>query len=167
VRPKSAPGAGVLSGVGRFLVSAGVDFLPGLPILKYVLNNYSDADLDAIFQALADPTRRAILVRLCDGPASVSELAGPFAMSLPAIVQHLQVLENGSLVSSQKIGRVRTCSVVPATLRLAEAWLGGRRTAGERRLDRLEAFLAAEPQGQQAEPETPELKPTKPPRSTP
>jgi DNA-binding transcriptional ArsR family regulator len=153
-------------------VPAGVDFLPGSQILKYVLNNYSDADLDAIFQALADPTRRAILVRLCDGPASVSELAGPFAMSLPAIVQHLQVLENGSLVSSQKIGRVRTCSVVPATLRLAEAWLGGRRTAGERRLDRLEAFLAGEPEagpetGPEAGPGAPEPKPTKPPRSTP
>jgi DNA-binding transcriptional ArsR family regulator len=101
-------------------------------------------DLDLVFQALADPTRRAMVVRLCAGPASVSELARPFAMSLPAVVQHLQVLESSGLVKSQKIGRVRTCSIVPATVRLAETWLGARRTASERILDRLEAFLAAE-----------------------
>jgi DNA-binding transcriptional ArsR family regulator len=118
--------------------------------------------MDLVFQALADRTRRAMVVRLCDGPASVSELARPFQMSLPAVVQHLQVLENSGLVSSEKIGRVRTCSIVPATVRLAEGWLSARRTEGERRLDRLEAFLAAEP-----EPETHEPPPSIPPRSTP
>jgi DNA-binding transcriptional ArsR family regulator len=118
-------------------------------ILKYVLNNQGagDADLDSIFQALADPTRRAIIVRLCEGPASVSELARPFAMSLPAVVQHLQVLEHSGLVRSEKIGRVRSCSIVPACVRLAESWLGNRRTSQERRLDRLESFLSADPGG--------------------
>jgi DNA-binding transcriptional ArsR family regulator len=108
-----------------------------------VLNNETpeDVELDSVFQALADPTRRAILVRLCEGPASVSELARPFAMSLPGIVQHLQVLEGSGLVRTEKIGRVRSCSIVPATVRLAEGWLSARRTAGERRLDRLESFL--------------------------
>ncbi|RAX43658.1 transcriptional regulator [Arthrobacter sp. AQ5-06] len=129
-----------------------------------MLNNQPEADLDLVFQALSDRTRRAIVVRLCGGPASVSELAGPFAMSLPAIVQHLQVLENSGLVSSEKIGRVRTCSIVPATVRLAEGWLGARRTHGERRLDRLQAFLAAEPD---SEPQSHEPPPSIPPRSTP
>ncbi|MBT2520936.1 helix-turn-helix transcriptional regulator [Arthrobacter sp. ISL-28] len=97
--------------------------------------------MDSVFQALADSTRRAILVRLCEGPASVSELARPFAMSLPAIVQHLQVLEASGLIRSEKIGRVRSCSIVPSAVRLAEAWLRSRRTAQESRLDRLESFL--------------------------
>lgn len=130
-----------------------------------MLNNASEADLDLVFQALADRTRRAIVVRLGDGPASVSELARPFAMSLPAIVQHLQVLENSGLVKSQKIGRVRTCSLVPATVRIAESWLGARRTAGERRLDRLEVLLAANPET--PEPNIPEPPSSNPPRSTP
>lgn len=107
-----------------------------------MLNNQrQDVDLDSVFQALADPTRRAIVVRLCEGPASVSELAKPFSMSLPAIVQHLQVLEHSGLVRSEKTGRVRSCSIVPAAVRSAEAWLGLRRTQAERRLDRLEKFL--------------------------
>ncbi|MBT2533162.1 helix-turn-helix transcriptional regulator [Arthrobacter sp. ISL-48] len=129
-----------------------------------MLNNRSEVDLDLVFQALADRTRRAIVARLCEGPASVSELAKPFPMSLPAIVQHLQVLETSGLVSSEKIGRVRTCSVVPATVRLAESWLGARRSVGERRLDRLEAFLATQPE---PKPESHERPPTIPPRSTP
>ncbi|CAH0258816.1 HTH-type transcriptional regulator Rv2034 [Arthrobacter sp. Bi83] len=108
-----------------------------------MLNNQlpEDPDLDSVFQALADPTRRAILIRLCDGPASVSQLARPFAMSLPAILQHLQVLEGSGLVRSEKIGRVRSCTIVPAAVRRAEGWLSARRTAEERRLDRLESFL--------------------------
>ncbi|HEY8699590.1 MAG TPA: metalloregulator ArsR/SmtB family transcription factor [Arthrobacter sp.] len=129
-----------------------------------MLNSRSEADLDLVFQALADRTRRAIVVRLCEGPASVSDLARPFAMSLPAIVQHLQVLETSGLVRSQKIGRVRTCTVVPATVRLAESWLGARRTAGERRLDRLDAFLAKQPE---PGPQSQGPLPTIPPRSTP
>ena len=121
-----------------------------------MLNNSEEDErrLDLIFQALADPTRRAIIIRLCDGPASVSELAKPFAMSLPAIVQHMQVLEHSGLVRSEKIGRVRSCSIVPASVRLAERWLGGRRTAQERRLDRLESFLSTGPDPANGPPES-------------
>ncbi|MCR6673413.1 metalloregulator ArsR/SmtB family transcription factor [Devosia ginsengisoli] len=99
-------------------------------------------NLDLMFQALADPTRRAMIDRLSRGPASVSELAKPFAMSLPAVVQHLQALENSGLVTSQKVGRVRTVQIQPDTLSLAEQWINDRRTAWSRRLDRLGDFLA-------------------------
>src|SRR6202795_4090255 len=95
------------------------------------------ASLDLMFQALTDPTRRVMVERLCRGPASVSELARPFAMSLSAVVQHLQVLEGSGLVRSEKIGRVRTCRIEPAALRGAEQWINERRTTWERRLDRL------------------------------
>ena len=80
--------------------------------------------------------------RLSRGPASVSELAQPLAMSLPAVVQHLQVLEESGLVLSRKTGRVRTCKLETTALRRAEGWISGRRAAWERRLDRLGAFLA-------------------------
>src|SRR5215470_9816050 len=93
--------------------------------------------LDLLFQALADPTRRAIVERLSRGPASVSELAAPFAMSLPAIVQHLEVLETSGVVSSSKTGRVRTCRIEPNALRAAEHWIATRRDAWERRLNPL------------------------------
>jgi DNA-binding transcriptional ArsR family regulator len=99
------------------------------------------ASLDQLFQALSDPTRRAIVERLSLGPAPVSELARPFAMSLPAIVQHLQVLESAGVVRSQKTGRVRTCRIEPGALSLAETWLNERRLEWERRLDRLGAYL--------------------------
>src|ERR1700687_5509936 len=82
--------------------------------------------LDHMFQALADPTRRAIVDRLCRGPASVSELAKPLSMSLPAVVQHIQVLEASGLVRSQKAGRVRTCRIEAKALRLAEQWISER-----------------------------------------
>lgn len=88
--------------------------------------------LDQVFQALADPTRRAMVDRLSRGPASVSELAKPFEMSLPAVVQHLQALEASGLVSSRKVGRVRTCQIEPETLGLAEQWLSERRVLGLR-----------------------------------
>jgi DNA-binding transcriptional ArsR family regulator len=104
-----------------------------------------ERELDGVFHALADPTRRAIVARLCEGPATVSQLAEPFAISLPGIVQHLQVLEASGLIRSEKIGRVRSCSVDPATVRRAETWLGQRRTPAERRLDRLEQFLDPQP----------------------
>jgi len=94
-----------------------------------------------MFHALADPGRRAMLDRLVRGPASVKDLAEPLTMSLPAVLQHLQVLEGSGLVTSQKIGRVRTCSLQPDAMRAAEAWLGDRRGLWERRLDRLGAFL--------------------------
>ena len=101
--------------------------------------------LDQAFQALADPTRRAVVERLCDGPASVSELAKPFAMTLAAVVQHVQVLEAAGLVTTQKIGRVRTVQVDSAGLRSTEAWLATRRTRVEDQLDRLAVVLAEQP----------------------
>lgn len=105
--------------------------------------NQQASSLDLMFQALADPTRRMMVDRLSRGPASVSELAKPFQMSLPAVVQHLQMLEQSGLVRSEKIGRVRTCSIDPAALSQAEKWINDRRLAWEHRLDRLGEFLAA------------------------
>ena len=102
--------------------------------------NQRDA-LDLTFQALADPTRRTLLVRLTRGPASVGALAQPLAMSLPAVMQHLAVLEGAGLVSSEKIGRVRTCRIRPQALTVAEHWLGRRRVEWQRRLDRLGEYL--------------------------
>ena len=99
-------------------------------------------DLDRMFHALSDPGRRAMLDRLVRGPASVKDLAEPLAMSLPAVLQHLQVLEVGGLLTSQKIGRVRTCSLRPDALRAAEAWLSDRRGIWESRFDRLGQFLS-------------------------
>jgi DNA-binding transcriptional ArsR family regulator len=98
--------------------------------------------LDKVFHALADPTRRGMVERLVRGPASVSELSRPLAMSLPAVLQHLQVLEASGLVRSEKAGRVRTCRIEPDALRAAESWVTGQRTAWETRLDRLGDYLA-------------------------
>jgi DNA-binding transcriptional ArsR family regulator len=98
--------------------------------------------LDQVFQALADPTRRDLVERLVRGPASVSELSRPQAMSLPAVMQHLQVLETCGLVRSEKNGRVRTCHLEPDVLRAAETWITAQRTTWERRLDRLGDYLA-------------------------
>ncbi|HXA40439.1 MAG TPA: metalloregulator ArsR/SmtB family transcription factor [Phenylobacterium sp.] len=106
------------------------------------------ANLDLTFQALADPTRRAMVERLSRGPASVSELAQPYAMSLPAIVQHLAVLEASGLVRSEKAGRVRTCRMEPAALSLAEQWFNQRRAEAEQRLDRLGEHLRRFPDGE-------------------
>jgi DNA-binding transcriptional ArsR family regulator len=100
------------------------------------------ADLDRVFQALADPGRRLMVERLSQGPASVSELGRPLAMSLAAVLQHVQVLEASGLVRSQKIGRTRTCSIDSAALRSAEHWISERRSLTERRLDRLGEYLA-------------------------
>jgi DNA-binding transcriptional ArsR family regulator len=101
-------------------------------------------DLDLVFSALADPSRREMVVRLSRGPASVSELAQPLDMTLPAVMQHLQVLEASGLVRSEKTGRVRTCRIEPKVLSRAEAWFAGRRATWERRLDRLGELLAEE-----------------------
>jgi DNA-binding transcriptional ArsR family regulator len=101
-----------------------------------------EAPLDRLFHALADPARRAMVERLAQGPASVSELAKPFAMSLPAVVQHLQVLEASGLVRSAKAGRVRTCEIEPAALQQIERWILERRRLWERRFDRLADYLA-------------------------
>jgi DNA-binding transcriptional ArsR family regulator len=99
-----------------------------------------------VFQALADETRRGMVERLARGPASVKELARPLAMSLPAVMQHLQVLEAAGLVRSQKAGRVRTCQIEPIALRTAEDWITSQRTAWERRLDRLGDYLSEGPE---------------------
>jgi DNA-binding transcriptional ArsR family regulator len=108
--------------------------------VKHMLNQA--ATLDRVFQALSDPSRRLMVERLSQGPASVSELASPLSMTLAAVVQHVQVLEASGLVRSQKTGRVRTCSIEPAVLRSAEHWITQRRTSWEGRLDRLGDYLA-------------------------
>jgi DNA-binding transcriptional ArsR family regulator len=99
------------------------------------------AAIDGVFRALSDPTRRRVLERLSRSPASVSELAEPFGMSLPSFVQHLRVLEGSGLVRSSKTGRVRTFQLAPRRLKLAEDWLAQQRTMWEQRLDQLDDYL--------------------------
>jgi len=99
------------------------------------------AQLDRVFQALADPTRRAVLERLRRGPAAMSELAQPFPMALPSFAQHLDVLERCGLVRSRKAGRVRTYRLSPRPLQVADRWLARQREAWERRLDQLDDVL--------------------------
>jgi len=106
-------------------------------IVKYMLNY----KLDRTFAALADPARRTIVERLSSGPATVSELAKPLPMSLPAVMLHLKVLEESGMVKSEKVGRVRTCRIDPAMLSQAEIWVAERRAMWERNLDRLGAYL--------------------------
>src|ERR1700735_2948094 len=96
--------------------------------------NFQPQPLDLVFQALADPTRRGMIARLSRGPASVSELAAPFDMSLPAVVQHLQVGETSGLVTSQKVGRVRTCRIEPKAMIGAQDWISSQRASWEARL---------------------------------
>ncbi len=103
------------------------------------------ATLDRVFQALADPSRRLMAERLAGGGLSVSDLAGPLAMSLPAVVQHLQVMEASGLIRTEKLGRVRTCHLEAVTLSEAERWISQRRSTWERRLDRLGQFLDENP----------------------
>lgn len=99
------------------------------------------ARLDRVFGALSDPTRRAVLERLGNGPAPVSELARPFKMALPSFSQHLDVLERCGLVRSRKAGRVRTYQLAPQPLKVAEQWMAKQRAIWERRLDQLDSFL--------------------------
>jgi DNA-binding transcriptional ArsR family regulator len=125
--------------------------------------NYSSHEppaVDVVFHALSDANRRAMIDRLLDGPASVSELARPLSISLPAVVQHLHVLEDSGVVHSHKLGRVRTCEIEPAALSTAERWISERRALWEERLDRLGEFLAEHP-------DSPELRPAdeRPPRA--
>ena len=94
-----------------------------------------------MFHALADPGRRAMLERLSRGPASVSQLAEPLDMTMSAVVQHIAVLEQSGLVTSQKVGRVRTCQMQPGALSKAEEWLNHQRLEWEKRLDRLAEYL--------------------------
>jgi DNA-binding transcriptional ArsR family regulator len=103
------------------------------------------AELDARFQALSDTTRRSIVERLGLGATSVSDLARPLDMSLPAVMQHLRVLEDSGLVTSTKAGRVRTCRLEPKALAATEGWITERRVGWERRLDRLGAYLDDQP----------------------
>lgn len=93
--------------------------------------------IDAVFHALGEPTRRAIVEQLSAGPRSVSEIAEPLPITLAAVVQHLQVLEASGVVKSEKVGRVRTCSIAPEGLELAECWIRDRKGNWERRLDQL------------------------------
>jgi DNA-binding transcriptional ArsR family regulator len=103
--------------------------------------NQQAVQLDRVFHGLADPTRRAVLGKLSNGPAAVSELAEPFNMSLPSFLQHLDVLENCGLVKSRKAGRVRTYRLTPQPLRVAEGWLEKQRSLWNRRLDQLDTYL--------------------------
>ena len=98
-------------------------------------------DLDRTFQALADKSRRSMVERLTSGPASVSELAEPLAMSLAAVVQHVQVLEACGVVTTEKVGRTRMCRIEPAAMTAAEQWITDRRRGWEARLDRLGDLL--------------------------
>jgi DNA-binding transcriptional ArsR family regulator len=103
--------------------------------------NYTAMRLDQVFQALSDPTRRAILHRLSRGAASVSELGKPFAMAMPSLLQHLRVLEDSHLIRSQKAGRVRTCEIETSALSVAEDWFAEQRALWEGRLHRMEAYV--------------------------
>jgi DNA-binding transcriptional ArsR family regulator len=101
-------------------------------------------DIDLVFRALGDPTRRAMVEKLSEGPLSVSRLATPLAITLTAVAQHLQILEESGLVQTEKVGRVRTCRLETAGLSAAQKWIGDRRSEWERRLDRLGELLAEE-----------------------
>jgi len=100
------------------------------------------AAIDRVFHALGDPTRRAIVEKLSEGPITVSRLAKPLDMTLAAVVQHLQILEKSGLVRTEKVGRVRTCRIEPKGLSVAERWIDERRSLWEKRLDRLGQLLA-------------------------
>jgi len=100
------------------------------------------ANIDLIFRALGDPTRRAIVEKLCQGPISASQLVEPLAITLAAVVQHLQVLEESGLAHTEKVGRVRACRIEPAGLSAVEQWIADRRSIWERRFDRLGDLLA-------------------------
>jgi DNA-binding transcriptional ArsR family regulator len=103
---------------------------------------YQPEPLDLAFQALSDPGRRAMVERLSFGPASVSELAKPLPMSLSAVVQHLKVLEEAGLVTSRKVGRVRTCTLEIKAMAQVEGWIAERKRFWEQQYDQLEAYLA-------------------------
>ena len=104
-------------------------------------NQFGVDQVGRVFHALADPTRRAIIERLVRRPAPVKALAQPLAMSLPAVMQHLKVLEGAGLIVTEKVGRVRSCRIEPTALREAEGWLSSQRTEWERQLDRLDDYL--------------------------
>lgn len=107
-----------------------------------VMTNY-DPQLSLLFHALSDATRRAILSRLAEGPARVTELAGPTGFRLPTVMRHLAVLEEAGLIATTKDGRIRTCAIVPEALAPARGWMDQQRAIWEARLSRLEAFVTA------------------------
>ena len=104
-------------------------------------------DIDGLFHALGDPTRRAILDRLCQGPLSVSQLAAPLGVTVTAVMQHLQILEASGLVHTEKVGRIRTCRIDIAGFMALQQWINDHRTLWERRLDRLGDFLEEDDAG--------------------
>jgi DNA-binding transcriptional ArsR family regulator len=112
--------------------------------MLYRMVKYQPSSLDAVFGALADPTRRAIAERLVEGPASVSELAAPFELTLPAIVKHLAVLEHAGLVEHRKEGRIRYCSLVPEQLDVAAEWIEHYSAFWRERFDGLHRYLREE-----------------------
>ncbi|CAM5563636.1 metalloregulator ArsR/SmtB family transcription factor [Mycolicibacterium aubagnense] len=107
------------------------------------MDQYS-THLDGIFQALADPTRRAVLAELGKGPSSISDLARPFDMALPSFMKHIHFLEGSGLIRTQKQGRVRTCAIETKQFAMIETWLSAQRAVWEGRNDRLERFVLAE-----------------------
>jgi DNA-binding transcriptional ArsR family regulator len=108
------------------------------------------ARLDSVFLALSDATRRAVLARLCHGPAAVSDLAQPFDMALPSFLKHVRVLEGSGWIATRKQGRVRTCSLKPDTLEASQRWLLAQQHVWETRTDRLEQFVTGESQAHRA-----------------
>ena len=104
------------------------------------MENYSK-DLSDVFQALADPTRRAVLGRLGSGPASISDLAAPFDMALPSFMKHIRFLEESGLIRTEKEGRVRTCSLQRSRFSMIEDWLSEQRQSWEARLDRFDQYV--------------------------
>jgi DNA-binding transcriptional ArsR family regulator len=135
------------------IVKPRLDYHATVRILKPMLEHHSP--VDRVFHALGDPARRAIVERLSRGPASVSELAEPFEITLAAVVQHIQVLEQSGVITTKKEGRVRTCRLDSQGLATAEAWIAQRRAAWEKKLDRLGALLDEE---EQHEAEAPQRK---------
>ncbi|WP_020107707.1 helix-turn-helix transcriptional regulator [Nocardia sp. 348MFTsu5.1] len=101
-------------------------------------------ELNSVFQALADPTRRAVLGRLGQGPASISELAEPFDMALPSFMKHIRLLEASGWIRTNKAGRVRTCAIEKEQFAVAESWLAEQRAVWEGRTDRLEQFVTSD-----------------------
>ena len=128
----------------------------GRPILRYMPKYRAEdaSGMDLVFRALGDPSRRAMLERLARGPASVTELARPFDMALPTVVQHLRALENSRIVTSGKVGRVRSYQLNPGALAPAMGWMSGIRLPAEKRLDRLEVYLAEGSDSSPADPST-------------
>jgi DNA-binding transcriptional ArsR family regulator len=144
--PPSALVARSCSGLGHVSGRSGLT-KPCLSTIIRHMPKYHD-ELDAVLRALADPTRRAVVERLAKSPAVVSELAAPFSMALPSLMQHLSILENAGVVTSEKHGRVRTVSLRPGALDIVHLWLGEQRTPAEHQADRLGIHLTiTSPQG--------------------